>query len=74
MIQNNIVAKKLKEADSSLEISIERIKTLNEKIDRSRETRTEKDIYTREIDAALAEGSIDIAVHSLKDKAHIRHD
>ncbi len=67
MIQNSIVAKKLKEADSSLEISIERIKTLNEKIDRSRETRTEKDIYTREIDAALAEGSIDIAVHSLKD-------
>ena len=67
MIQNNIVAKKLKEADSSLEITIERIKTLNEKIDRSKETRTEKDIYTKEIDAALADGSIDIAVHSLKD-------
>jgi hydroxymethylbilane synthase len=67
MIQTDIVVRKLKEADSSLEISIEKIKTLNEKIDRAKETRTEKDIYTKEIDAALADGSIDIAVHSLKD-------
>ena len=66
MIQTALVVKKLKEVDSSLEISIEKIKTLNEKIDREK-TSTEKDIYTKEIDAALLDGSIDIAVHSLKD-------
>ncbi len=65
--QTEIVARKIGQAYPDIKCELIRIKTLNEKIDRSAENATDKDIYTREIDAALVEGSIDIAVHSLKD-------
>lgn len=65
--QTEIVARKIGQAYPNIKCELIRIKTLNEKIDRSAEKATDKDIYTKEIDAALSEGSIDIAVHSLKD-------
>ena len=65
--QTEIVARKIGQAYPDIKCELIRIKTLNEKIDRSAEKATDKDIYTKEIDAALSEGSIDIAVHSLKD-------
>ena len=65
--QTGIVARKIEQAYPEIKCELVRIKTLNEKIDRSVEKATDKDIYTKEIDAALSEGSIDIAVHSLKD-------
>ena len=67
LVQAGIVVEKLGAVHSGIMVELVKIKTLNEKIDRTKETRTEKDIYTKEIDAALADGSIDIAVHSLKD-------
>ena len=65
--QTNIVVKKIAYAYPEIECELVRIKTMNEKIDRTKEKATDKDIYTKEIDAALLDGSIDIAVHSLKD-------
>ncbi len=67
MAQTGIVARKIESAYPEVKCELVRIKTLNEKIDRSTAKATDKDIYTKEIDAALVEGSIDIAVHSLKD-------
>lgn len=65
--QTMIVARKIEQAYPEFKCELVTIKTLNEKIDRSTENTTDKDIYTKEIDIALAEGSIDLAVHSLKD-------
>jgi len=65
--QTEIVTKKLEALNPGLKIELIRIKTLNEKIDRFAAKHTEKDIYTKEIDEALARGDIDIAVHSMKD-------
>ncbi|MEM0154806.1 MAG: hypothetical protein QW814_03155, partial [Methanothrix sp.] len=65
--QTNIVARKIEAVFPRTKCELVKIKTLNEKIDRTVEKSTEKDIYTKEIDEALIEGSIDIAVHSLKD-------
>ena len=65
--QTEIVARKIEQAYPEIKCELVKIKTLNEKIDRNVEKATDKDIYTKEIDAALSEGSIDIAVHSLKD-------
>lgn len=65
--QTEIVKHKIESLNPGIKCEIVRIKTLNEKIDRSNEKSTEKDIYTKEIDEALISGSIDIAVHSLKD-------
>lgn len=65
--QTSIVTKKLEATNPGLKCELVRIKTLNEKIDRFAVKTTEKDIYTKEIDEALMNGDIDIAVHSLKD-------
>ena len=65
--QTMIAARKIEQAYPEVKCELVRIKTLNEKIDRSAERATDKDIYTKEIDIALAEGTIDLAVHSLKD-------
>lgn len=66
LVQTGIVIDKLRSAGFDARFDIIKIKTTNELIDReSRET--VKDIYTKEIDRALMDGSIDIAVHSLKD-------
>ncbi len=67
LIQTDIVVRKLNALQLGMEFKIEKIRTLNEKIDRSIHKETEKDIYTKEIDQALIEGRIDMAVHSLKD-------
>ncbi len=64
--QAEIVRNKLAAIEPQLSFRIVQIKTLNEKIDRSKAI-TEKDIYTKEIDEAILEHRIDIAVHSLKD-------
>ena len=67
LVQAGIVQKKLESLDIGLDIEVVKIKTMNEKIDRNIVDATEKDIYTKEIDQALLDGSIDMAVHSLKD-------
>ncbi|EET89918.1 MAG: porphobilinogen deaminase [Candidatus Micrarchaeum acidiphilum ARMAN-2] len=64
--QAEIVRNKLAAIEPRISFRIVKIKTLNEKVDRSK-ARTEKDIYTKEIDEAILERRIDIAVHSLKD-------
>lgn len=67
LLQTGIVARKLELLGVGIKCELVQIKTLNEKIDRNSGKPTEKDIYTKEIDEALIDGSIDIAVHSLKD-------
>ncbi|MCL5102425.1 MAG: hydroxymethylbilane synthase, partial [Candidatus Marsarchaeota archaeon] len=63
LLQTGIVARKLELLGVGIKCELVQIKTLNEKIDRNSGKPTEKDIYTKEIDEALIDGSIDIAVH-----------
>jgi hydroxymethylbilane synthase len=67
LIQTSLVTDAITKAAKGVEFDIISIKTLNEKIDRSKYTDTDKSLYTKEIDEALLKGDIDIAVHSLKD-------
>jgi hydroxymethylbilane synthase len=68
LIQAEYVAHKIKEANPHLEISIRTIVTTG---DRNTHIQLEQmgavGIFVKELEAALLEGTIDLAVHSLKD-------
>jgi len=68
LIQTAWVRDRLQQAHRDLEISIEVIKTLGDGVsDTPLSKMGGKGIFTREIEQALLDGRIDIAVHSLKD-------
>lgn len=62
--QLDIVARALR---SRAEVEIVAITTTGDRLSRGEAAMTGKDLFTREIDEALLDGRIDIAVHSLKD-------
>ncbi|MDG5799754.1 hydroxymethylbilane synthase [Marinilabiliaceae bacterium ANBcel2] len=66
--QANEISRSLKSAHPSLDVEIEVIKTRGDKIlDVALSKIGDKGLFTKEIESALLDGSIDIAVHSLKD-------
>lgn len=66
--QTQYVASKLKKAVPELEIEIKTIKTTGDKIlDVSLSRIGDKGLFTKEIEKELLNGSIDMAVHSMKD-------
>jgi len=77
LAQTEIVLSELrrKNKDSKFEFVVEKIKTAGDEIHRKNESNgkrsnlsyTGKDSFTGALDSALIEGTIDIAVHSLKD-------
>jgi len=68
VIQTESVVTKIREANPDLEVSISKIVT---KGDRNRRTQLDRmagiGVFVKEIEEALLDGKIDIAVHSLKD-------
>lgn len=68
MIQTESVVAKIREANPDLEVSINKIVTEG---DRSRRTQLDRmpviGVFVKEIEEALLDGRIDVAVHSLKD-------
>lgn len=74
LAQTHWVAGRLREAHPSVEVLVQVIQTAG---DRSQAANTplsafgEKGIFAKEIEAALLEGSIDLAVHSMKDLAPV---
>ena len=66
LAQAEIVANLLQKENNNLEVLIKKIKTEGDIRFRSRIS-TGKDLFTKEIDRALKNREIDIAVHSLKD-------
>lgn len=68
VIQTESVVAKIREANPDLEVSISKIVT---KGDRNRRTQLDRmagiGVFVKEIEEALLDGRIDIAVHSLKD-------
>ena len=68
MTQSNWVKSKLEGLDPGLEITIERIITKGDKITDVALARIGgKGLFTKELEVALLDGRIDMAVHSLKD-------
>ncbi len=72
LAQTQIVADLLKKKNNDLDlrIRVKKIETLGDRIQsqgRQRISGTGKDLFTKSIDNALANGEIDVAVHSLKD-------
>ncbi len=68
LIQTNIVIEMLKKIDDSIEFEIVKIKTTGDKIKDSPLAKIGgKGLFVKEIDKALLDGKIDIAVHSMKD-------
>lgn len=66
--QSRFIQSKLSELFSSLEIELQIIKTLGDKIlDSPLSKIGDKGLFTKEIERALLDQSIDLAVHSLKD-------
>jgi hydroxymethylbilane synthase len=66
--QSNHVRDRLREAHADLEIEIEVIKTTGDKIlDVPLARIGDKGLFTKELDIALLDNRIDLAVHSLKD-------
>lgn len=66
--QTRLVIEKLKECHPELEIELVTMKTTGDKIlDRSLDKIGGKGLFVKELDRALLDGRIDIAVHSLKD-------
>ena len=65
--QANHVAGLLRAVESGIEVEIVTIRTLAEKFPEKEVAEIGSGIFTREIDEALIEGRIDVAVHSLKD-------
>jgi len=65
--QANHVAGLLRGVEAGLEVEIVTIRTLAEKFPEKEVAEIGSGIFTREIDEALVEGRIDLAVHSLKD-------
>lgn len=68
LLQTESVAAKIKEINPGLEVSISRIVTQG---DRNRQTRLDRmpgvGVFVKELEEALLDGRIDLAVHSLKD-------
>lgn len=68
LVQANLVKGLLKEKYPVLEIVIRTIKTTGDKIlDLSLDKIGDQGLFTKEIEAALLSGDIDLAVHSMKD-------
>ena len=68
VIQAEIVINIVKKTNPALDFEIVKIKTTGDKIlDKSLDSVGGKGLFTKELEQALADGSIDIAVHSYKD-------
>lgn len=68
LIQTEIVAKSIKEYDSTIEIEIVKMKTTGDKIlDKTLDKIGGKGLFVKELDEALLSGAVDITVHSFKD-------
>jgi len=68
VIQAQIVIDAVKKINPTINFKIVTIKTTGDKIlDQSLDTIGGKGLFTKELEGALADGSIDIAVHSYKD-------
>lgn len=68
LTQTNWVVDRLKEKNPELDIEIKIIKTKGDKIlDKALDKIGDKGLFVKEIEAELLSGSIDLAVHSMKD-------
>jgi hydroxymethylbilane synthase len=67
LLQTESVVARIKEANLDLDISISKITTAGDRDRRSRLGEAGINIFVKELEEALLEGRIDIAVHSLKD-------
>lgn len=67
LLQTESVIARIKEANPDIEVSISKIKTTGDKDQRRRLDSMTTAIFVKELEQALLEGRIDIAVHSLKD-------
>ncbi len=73
LTQTNTVADALRAAHPDLDIDIHTIQTTGDKTQAANVPLSsfgEKGIFAKELEAALLDGTIDLAVHSLKDMAH----
>ncbi len=68
LVQADWVAARLREAHSGLEVVIEKIATTGDRIlDAPLSKIGDKGLFTKELETALSDGHIDLAVHSAKD-------
>ena len=67
LIQSDIVRRRLQQRNSALRIDVEVIRTRGDAIKSSLRDFGGQGVFTREIEAALLDSRIDLAVHSLKD-------
>jgi len=67
LLQTESVAAKIKEINPDIEVSISKITTSSDRDQRSRLDSMDTAMFVKELEEALLEGRIDIAVHSLKD-------
>ncbi len=68
LIQAELVAAKIKEANPRLEVGITKVVTQGDRDRRTQLDRmTDVGIFVKELEEALLDGRIDVAVHSLKD-------
>ena len=68
MIQSRTIVAALKELHPGLEVEITTMKTIGDKIlDKPLPTIGQTNLFTKELETALAGGQIDLIVHSLKD-------
>lgn len=67
LIQTESVIARLREANPHLELSLREIVTTGDRNRRTRLDRMGVAVFVKELEQALLDGRIDIAVHSLKD-------
>ncbi len=67
LLQAESVVAKIREINPDLDVSVSKIVTTGDRNHRSRLGRTGTAIFAKELEEALLDGRIDIAVHSLKD-------
>jgi len=67
LLQTESVIAKIREANPHLEVSLSKIVTTGDRNHRRRPGGTDTAIFVKELEEALLDGRIDIAVHSLKD-------